>query len=121
MFDDADAIKVGVEGLFDEVVIFGNEELDDLEAWAMANLDDGELDIIWVPAYMPNLLYPVPNEEPDNSLAEQWLDNGNTFISVGEYFACGTFETGAEQLSGRDGSANILDLPGILAKTNSRL
>ena len=81
MLDDVDEIKGAVEGLFKEVVVFNDDEFDDLKAWAEANLDDGELDIIWIHGVMPSVLYPLGGQ-PDGSLAERWLDNGNMFIDV---------------------------------------
>ena len=44
--ETVDTIKGVVEGLFKEVVVFDSDGFDALEAWAEANLDDGELDII---------------------------------------------------------------------------
>jgi len=115
MLKDAQKIVDAVKGLFKEVKMFNDDKLKELQAWAEANLDDGELDIIWLPGTMPSVLYPNPNKQPDGSLAENWLDKGNMFINVADWFAYCTYETGARGAdNGKAGAENILDLPGII-------
>lgn len=115
MLQDAQKIVDAVKGLFKEVKTFNDDQLKDLQAWAEANLDDGELDIIWLPGTMPSVLYPNPNKQPDGSLAENWLDKGNMFINVADWFAYCTYETGARGAdNGQAGAENILNLPGII-------
>jgi hypothetical protein len=114
MLKDAEKIMNELKGVVKEIVSFNDEKLKDLEAWAKANLNDKELDIIWLPGVMPSVLYPNPNKEPDGSLAEEWLDNGNMFINVADYFAYCTYETGARgQDNGEGGIQNIIDCPGM--------
>ncbi|HID55289.1 TPA: hypothetical protein EYP37_02080, partial [Candidatus Poribacteria bacterium] len=115
-FDDVKTIINETGRLFREIKQFDDDQLDEFKAWAEENIDDGELDIIWLNGCMPSALYPFPNKEPDGSVAERWLDGGNMFINVGDWFAYVSYETGARcPENGRMGAANILDLdPGII-------
>ena len=118
MLQDAQKIVNAVGGMLKETKTFNDDQLKELKAWTEANLDDGELDIIWLPGTIPSVLYPLDNVEPDESLAEEWLDNGNMLINLGDWFAYKTIETGEKQVNGRAGAENILDLPGIVESTN---
>lgn len=120
MLQDAEKIEQEVIGTIKEVKTFNDQQLEDLETWAEANLNDGELDIIWLPGSTPSVLYPLPDLEPDGSLAEQWLDDGNMIINLGDWFACLSFETGVIQRNDVWAAApNILDLPGIIDFTDN--
>jgi hypothetical protein len=120
-FDDVQTIIDGTTGLFNDVQQFDDDGLADFEAWAQANVDDNEFDIIWLNGCMPSVLYPYPNLEPDGSLAERWLDGGNMFINLGDWFAYASYEIGARAPeNGSTGAANILDLPaGIIVSDDS--
>ena len=115
MLDDVDEIQANLMGVLDEVVSFQDEELGDFEAWVSINMMDNEMDIIWLNGNMPSFLYPNPNIMPEESLAEEWLDNGNMFINVGDWFAYTTHETGVRGFdNGLAGAQNILDLQNII-------
>jgi len=110
-FDDVETIINETGTLFKEVKKFEDEQMDEFGAWAEANMDDDELDIIWLNGCMPSCLYPFPNMEPDGSIAERWLDGGNMIINVGDWFAYVSYECGARcSENGGSGAANILDL-----------
>jgi len=112
MLEDASNIVNTLKHLFREIRKFNDDQLEEFKAWARANMSDGELDIIWLNGCMPSVLYPNPNVKPDCSLAEEWLDNGNMFINVGDWFGYCTYETGERGAeNGPEGAANILDLP----------
>ena len=107
--------------LFNDVQQFADDnqeglgQPEGLGQWADANMDDGELDIIWINGSTPSVLYPLLNEAPDGSRAEEWLDNGNMIINVGDWFSWGNFETGEKVRNTEIGAGNILDLdPGFI-------
>ncbi|MGQ9611040.1 MAG: hypothetical protein ACUVWN_17215 [bacterium] len=113
--EDGEKIANGVKGKIKEIKQFDDKALKDLQTWAEKNLKDGELDIIWLNGCMPSVLYPNPNQKPNGSLAEEWLNNGNMFINVADWFAYCTYETGARGAdNGAAGAENILNLPGII-------
>lgn len=110
-FKDVDKIIAECGNLFRDIQKFDDKQLKEFEAWAKKNMNDGELDIIWLNGCMPSALYPYPNKQPDGSVAELWLDGGNMFINVGDWFAYVSYEIGARAPeNGTQGAANILDL-----------
>ena len=118
-FDHVDTIIAESGHLFQDVQSFDDTQagLDAFTAWIEENTDDGELDIIWLNGTTPSVLYQFPNADPDGSPAETWLDNGNMFINVGDWFGYMSYEGGARSAdNGGAGAANILDLAaGIIA------
>jgi hypothetical protein len=111
-FDDVDTIIAETGYLFKDIKQFDDARLDEFGAWVDENTNDGEMDIIWLNGCMPSVLYPFPNLQRDGSRAEQWLDDGNMIINVGDWFAFVSYETGYRlPQNGDAGAANILDLP----------
>jgi hypothetical protein len=110
-FDDVDTIITKTGHLFKDIQQFDDDQFDEFGAWVDKNTDDGEMDIIWLNGCMPSVLYPFPNLEPDGSRAEEWLDGGNMFINVGDWFGYVSYEGGSREPQNRPaGAANILDL-----------
>ena len=108
---DVETIINATGSMFGDVQQFGDDALDDLAAWTEARIDDDALDIIWLNGCVPSSLYPFPNLEPDGSVAERWLDGGNMFINVADWFAYCSYEGGGRKPdNGPSGAANILDL-----------
>jgi hypothetical protein len=127
-FDDVDTIIAETGHLFADIQQFNDDDLQftDFAAWIDKNTGDGEMDIIWLNGCMPSVLYPNPNEQPDGSRAEEWLDGGNMIINVGDWFAYCTYEGGPRGGEGRggdsggSGAANILDLSsGIIVSADN--
>lgn len=111
MLEDVETIKNGVGSMFEVVSEFGDDQLDQFADWAEARIDDGKFDIIWLNGCVPSSLYPFPNQEPDGSVIERWLDGGNMIINVGDWFGYVSYEGGARNTeNGPSGAANILNL-----------
>jgi hypothetical protein len=108
--------------LFDDIQKFDDTQFAAFGAWVDKNTDDGELDIIWLNGCMPSVLYTLGNAQPDGSRAEKWLDGGNMFINVGDWFGYCSYEGGPRQSpeNGSTGAANILDLSsGIIVSADN--
>ncbi|MCY4404524.1 MAG: hypothetical protein OXD54_18315 [Candidatus Poribacteria bacterium] len=58
---------------------------------------------------IPPEIYPVGNAKPEGSIAEEFLDAGNTFSNSADYFFWGLGNRNAE-----GGLQNMMDIPGIL-------
>ncbi len=58
---------------------------------------------------IPPEIYPPGNAKPDGSIAEEYLDAGNTFSNCADYFFWGKGNRNAE-----GGLQNMMDIPGIL-------
>ena len=124
MFDDVDTMIAEIGSMFDDVQQFDDDHLDDFGAWADANTDDGEFDIIWLNGCTPSCLYQFPNVDADGSRAEEWLDGGDMLINVADWFAYCSYEGGARKAdNGGTGAANILDLSAgiIVSADNTKL
>jgi len=120
-FEHVETIVSETAGIFSGVEQFGDDALDAFGAWAEANMNDGEMDIIWLNGCTPSCLYPYPNVEPDGSVIERWLDGGNMVINVGDWFAYCSYEGGGRKPdNGGSGAANILDLSsGIIVSADN--
>ena len=110
MADDVEKIIKNTGNLFDDIQKFDDKDLHQFGKWADANTGDGHLDIIWLNGQIPSTLYPTFNKKPDGSRAEEWLDDGNMFINVADWFAWATHENGEKERNMDAGAANILDL-----------
>lgn len=116
-FADVDKIIANTKGKFRDVQKFDDKAFPAFEAWVKANMKDNENDVIWLNGCMPSVLYPFPNKQPDGSLAEEWLYNGNSMINVGDWFGYVSYECGGARCAenGQQGAANILNLsPSII-------
>ncbi len=120
-FDDVAEIIYSTQALFGDVREFDDSSFPAFDDWIEANTSDGELDIIWLNGCTPSVLYPYPNQMPDGSPAEAWLDGGNMFINVGDWFAYVSYECGWRCYNNASyGAANILDLsPNIIIFGNN--
>jgi len=120
MLKDGEKIVAAAKKNLKDVVAFDDKAAKDFQAWVEKNTKDGELDIIWLNGATPSVLYPNPNQKPDGSLIEEWLNNGNMVINVADWFAYCTYETGARGAdNGAAGAENILALPGIIRSADN--
>jgi len=121
-FDDVETIIAETGYLFQDIRQFDDEQLDEFGAWIDERTNDGVMDIIWLNGTMPSVLYPFPNLEPEGSRAEEWLDGGNMFVNVGDWFAYMSFEGGFRSADNASaGAENILDLPYIITAADGTL
>jgi hypothetical protein len=119
---DVETIIAEAGGLFGEIQKFDDDQFDEFGDWVDKNTNDGEMDIIWLNGCMPSVLYTLGNSQADGSLAEKWLDGGNMFINVGDWFAYCSYEGGPRQSPENTGTgaANILDLSaGIIVSADN--
>ena len=106
---DVETMMQETAGRFNDVQSFDDTDIDGLGAWAEANIGDGDLDIIWLNGQIPSSLYPTFNEQEDGSVAERWLDDGNMFINVADWFAWATHENGEKERNTHVAAGFILD------------
>jgi hypothetical protein len=114
MNKDVEKIIAETGNLFKDVQKFDDSQAQAMGAWVDKNANDGEMDILWLNGCMPNVLYPYPNQKPDGSRIEAWLDGGNMIINVGDWF--GYSYEAAGGTSTRWGAAHI-DLPAASSST----
>jgi|GEM_PF-882645 hypothetical protein len=56
-----------------------------LAKWMQERMKDGKSDVVVLLDTTPKEIYPAQNTQPDGSIAEEWLLNGNTIIYTGDY------------------------------------
>ena len=85
-----------------------NEPAGELEDWTVAHTKKkGQLIVLF--GDIPPEIYPQGNAKPEGSIAEEFLDAGNTFSNTADYFFWGQGNRNAE-----GGLQNMMDIPGIL-------
>jgi len=60
-----------------------------LPDWVLSHTKNGQPDIILTFGDFPDSIYPSGNQQPDNSLAELFLDDGNIFLNTADYIFYG--------------------------------
>ncbi len=64
---------------------FGVDEQDALASWVADHTGDGLPDLLILCGAFPDTIYTPGNTQADDSLAELFLDDGNTIINTGDY------------------------------------
>ncbi len=78
-----------------------------LADWVLAHTGDGKSDLLILCGKLPSSIYPGGNAQPDGSIIEEFLDDGNAIINTGDWmFYVGTTEGFNNDL----GMVNIMDL-----------
>lgn len=98
---DAIAASVGSAELFTA------DDQDALADWVVAHTGS-QGNILVLSGQFPNTIYPKGNAEPDGSIAENFLDAGNTILNTGDY-AFYVVDSGGD--NGQDGFKNMIDVP----------
>jgi len=81
-----------------------------LADWVAAHTGDGVPDLLILTGKFPDSIYPGGNAQPDDSLAELFLDDGNTIINTGDWIF---YVNSAGTNNAEGGLQNMMDLPGI--------
>jgi hypothetical protein len=89
------------------IEVFTSADLDDLADWVEAHTGDGVPDLLVMFGIFPDTIYPAGNAQPDGSLAELFLDDGNCIINTGDYI----FYVGSAANNDAGGLANMTDVP----------
>ncbi len=86
-----------------------NENAKAIEKWTKDHTEEKGYHLISLYGDFPPEIYPQGNKDEDGSVAEEFLDAGNTFSNSADYFFWG--------LAGRNregGLQNMMDIPGIV-------
>ena len=87
-----------------DVVILTDKEIG---KWAEDHTDNGRVDIIVTFGWFPTSLYKPGNVDPDDSVAELFLEGGNVFLNTADYIFYVTQGGGA---NGEQGLKNMMDI-----------
>jgi hypothetical protein len=105
----------GLESMFKSVSDYGDGDEPGLGEWAKAHTGNGQKDVlITASGTTPSSLYPFPNLEPDGSVVEEFIDDGNIVINIADWIFYMSYEGGVRSAeNGPSGAANIFDIPGL--------
>ncbi|MCH8859932.1 MAG: hypothetical protein IH843_02120, partial [Thaumarchaeota archaeon] len=98
----ADSVPVSVE-------LFSASQEGALADWLVAHTGNGQSDLLILTGSFPASIYAGGNAEPDDSIAEVFLDDGNTIINTGDWM----FFVSRAGNNGSQGLHNMMDLPGV--------
>ncbi|MBM3240326.1 hypothetical protein FJZ31_28930 [Candidatus Poribacteria bacterium] len=73
------------------IEIIGADALPD---WVLSHIKNEQPDIILTFGDFPDSIYPSGNQQPDGSLAEIFLDDGNIFLNTADYIFYGKGRNG---------------------------
>jgi hypothetical protein len=112
---EADDMIAGLQGSFGSVSDYGDGDEPGLGDWAKAHTGNGQVDVlITASGTMPSSLYPFPNLEPDGSVVEEFVDDGNVLINIADWIGYMSYEGGVRSAdNGPSGAANIFDISGL--------
>ncbi len=103
MQEIADSVPVPVEQ-------FATDNQAALADWVVAHTGDGKADILILCGQLPDTLYEPGNGQADDSLAELFLDDGNTIINTGDWMF---YVVNGAGTNGSGGLQTIMDIPSI--------
>ncbi|UCD51303.1 MAG: discoidin domain-containing protein, partial [Phycisphaerales bacterium] len=92
------------------VLVFTPSDQDALADWVEAHTGDGISDMLILCGQFPATIYAPGNAQPDDSLAELFLDDGNCIINTGDYMFYVVDGAGTNAAGGLQ---NMMDIPGI--------
>ena len=101
---EAQEIMDNVTGASTE--LFTSNDHDALAVWIADHTGNGQSDLLVMFGIFPASIYPAGNAEPDGSLAEEFLDDGNCIINTGDYI----FYVGSAGNNDAGGLQNMMDI-----------
>jgi len=97
-----------IKGTATTVTIFPADKQADLATWVKNNTSDGENDILILSGQFPSTIYTPGNVQVDDSLAEIYLNSGNTIFNTGDYMF---YVVDGAGTNGEDGLKTMMNLP----------
>lgn len=112
---EADEMIAGLKGMFDKITDHPDGEEEALGTWAEAHTGNGQMDVIILASgTTPGALYPFPNKEPDGSVVEEFINDGNVLINIADWIFYMSYEGGVRSAdNGANGAANVFNIPGL--------
>jgi len=89
---------------------FTANDQDALADWVVAHTGDGGADLLILCGQFPATIYAPGNTQADGSLAERFLDDGNTIINTADYMF---YVVDGAGTNGEGGIREMMDIPGI--------
>lgn len=112
---EADDMIKGLKGIFASIDDYGDGKEKDLGEWAKKRTGDKKPDVIILACgTTPSSLYPFPNKQPDGSVVENFIYDGNVVINIADWIFYMSYEGGVRSPdNGAAGAANIFNISGL--------
>jgi hypothetical protein len=107
---EAQVIVDTVKNKVGSIKIFPIANQADLADWVKKNTGDKQIDMLLLSGQFPNTLYKPGNAEPNGSIAEKFLEDGNLIANTGDYMFYVVDGAGTNAAGGLQ---NMMDIPGI--------
>ena len=105
---DAESQKIVNNVKSVSIQLFTPAQLDALATWVKDHTGDGTPDLLILFGNFPATIYPAGNAQPDGSIAELFLDDGNVIVNTGDYI----FYVGSSGNNDAGGLQNMMDVSG---------
>jgi carbohydrate binding protein with CBM4/9 domain/F5/8 type C domain-containing protein len=92
------------------VAQFPADQQDALADWVVAHTGNGVEDLLILCGTFPDTIYEPGNTQADNSLAELFLDDGNTIINTGDWIF---YVVNGAGTNAAGGLQTMMDIPGV--------
>jgi hypothetical protein len=89
---------------------FAANEQAALATWVAEHTGDGVSDLLVLCGQFPDTIYPSGNAQPDGSLAELFLDDGNCIINTADWIF---YVVNGAGTNGPGGLQTMMDIPGV--------
>jgi len=92
------------------VELFASTDQDALADWVAAHTGNGTSDLLIICGQFPDTIYAPGNTQADDSLAELFLDDGNTIVNTGDWIF---YVVNGAGTNGPGGLQTMMDIPGV--------
>ncbi len=82
---EAQVIVDTVKNKVGSIKIFPRAKQKELADWVKKNTGDKQIDMLLLSGQFPATIYKPGNAEPDGSIAEEFLEDGNIIANTGDY------------------------------------
>ena len=107
---EAQVIVDTVKSKVESIELFPPGKQGELGDWVKENTGDKQIDMLLLSGQFPNTLYKPGNGEPNGSVAEEFLEDGNIIANTGDYMFYVVDGAGTNAAGGLQ---NMMDIPGI--------
>lgn len=109
---DAEMAKLvdKIKGKLNDVQVFPQNKQAELADWVQKHTKNKQLDILLLCGQFPSTIYKPGNAQPDGSIAELFLEDGNMILNTGDYMFYVVDGAGTNAAGGLQ---NMMDIPGI--------
>jgi hypothetical protein len=101
-----------VEDQVKSIKLFAFAEQDGLAVWVTEHTGNGQLDVLILCGTIPDSIYPFENKQPEGSIAENFLEDGNMIINTGNWMFFLPRDSD-DNANGAGGLQNMMDIPDI--------